>query len=72
MKTWDFLQDRIPKLEHPDETLSEMKPQAAAPATQRERMLPESQAPGPERSKGLTYATATHRVVGVQSHTRTL
>lgn len=66
-KTWDFLRDIIPEFQHPDETLSEMKPQVAAPAAEREPRLNES--PGPERSKGLSYATARHSVVCVHSHT---
>lgn len=50
-KTWDFLRDIIPEFQHPNETLSVMKPQAAAPA-EREPRVNESPAPEPERSKG--------------------
>lgn len=68
-KTWDFLRGVVPDFQLPDETFSEMKPQAAAPAAEREARPNESPAPGPERSKGLRFATSTHSVVCVQSHT---
>lgn len=71
-KTWDFLRDIIPEFQHPNETLSEMKPQAAAPAAERETRVNESPAPEPERSKGLNYATSSHSVVCVHSHTHIL
>lgn len=67
-KTWDFLRGIIPEFQHPDETLPEMKPQAAAPAAEREPRLNESSAPGPERSKGLSYARFRDSVECVHSH----
>lgn len=67
-KTWDFLRGSIPEFQHSDESLPEMKPQAAAPAADGEPGLDESTRPGPEKTKGLSYATARQAVLCVHRH----
>lgn len=49
-KTWDFLQGSIPEFKHPDEDLSENKPQAA----ERGPRLNRSPGPGLEDTKDLS------------------